>query len=43
MLPAARLSCVPHDPGRFAEQIDDLLRDEADAAEAEFRQLRDLG
>ncbi|WP_316769049.1 hypothetical protein [Streptomyces sasae] len=31
------------DPSRSAEQIVDLLRDEADAAEAEFRRLRDLG
>jgi hypothetical protein len=31
------------DPSRFAEQIVGLLRDEADTAEAEFRQLRDLG
>ncbi|WP_328435267.1 hypothetical protein [Streptomyces sp. NBC_00425] len=31
------------DPGRSAEQIVCLLRDEADTAEAEFRQLRDLG
>ena len=31
------------DPSRFAEQIAGLLRDEADTAEAEFRQLRGLG
>ncbi|MGY0066037.1 hypothetical protein ACWZEH_04190 [Streptomyces sp. QTS137] len=31
------------DPSRFAEQIVCLLRGEADAAEAEFRRLRDLG
>ncbi|MGW1785772.1 hypothetical protein ACWCQQ_42850 [Streptomyces sp. NPDC002143] len=30
-------------PSRSAGQIVGLLRDEADAAEAEFRQLRDLG
>ncbi|MEU9269132.1 hypothetical protein AB0E04_27300 [Streptomyces sp. NPDC048251] len=31
------------DPSRSLEQIVGLLRDEADAAEAEFRRLRDLG
>ncbi|MFI1034247.1 hypothetical protein [Streptomyces sp. NPDC020951] len=31
------------DPSRFAEQIVGLLRAEADAAESEFRRLRDLG
>ncbi|MFD4576342.1 hypothetical protein ACFWNK_28250 [Streptomyces sp. NPDC058417] len=31
------------DPSRFVEQIVDLLHDEADAPEAEFRRLRDLG
>ncbi|MEW1816805.1 hypothetical protein [Streptomyces diastaticus] len=31
------------DPSRSAEQIVDLLRDGADAAEAEFRRVRDLG
>lgn len=38
---AAELCC--EDPSRFAEQIVGLFRGEADATEAEFRRLRDLG
>ncbi|WP_328745047.1 hypothetical protein OHT57_06310 [Streptomyces sp. NBC_00285] len=34
---------LSEDPSRFAEQIVGLLRDIVDAAEAEFRRLRDLG
>jgi len=41
---AARRAAELHaeDPNMSAEQIVDLLRSEADAAEAEFRRLRDL-